>query len=450
MRRHCVVTLFVLVGLAAGGCSSGGGEAADAEAPAELCRTYQRFADLDDELLAPQVFDLSADELVTILDERSRATAAMADLADGELREALQPAATFDPAVDQILLGAWRDDRGRLRAVADAWPTKALEGHDELVVEDGTRIATRDWLSRSTQRRELLYVTCVEPALADGPVQDRAETPTDGLISYFRFTDIPTAAGERLAVTPEGDEVESPFVLPAGWRSPLYGDVVGERVVFNASHDERVGLLAFDRNGDAEVAYDGGTAMMCPSLSSDDLSILAPEQSFSGDERGVFEVRNGEAQDLGLDLALQGCAAEVGHDRLLVAPAAASLADPITASLMARDGSNLQSVDLPAHCNVVLSDVDAAGQNAALSVRCAHPGDSGLWTVDLDSLEASHLITGAVATPKWSPDGRWLAFAFAPVEQRSGDLAVWLVKADGTGARELVEHGAFPIWLPDR
>lgn len=32
---------------------------------------------------------------------------------------------------------------------------------------------------------------------------------------------------------------------------------------------------------------------------------------------------------------------------------------------------------------------------------------------------------------------------------RSSQTDVRLVKADGTGAREVVEDGAFPLWLPE-
>jgi len=83
-----------------------------------------------------------------------------------------------------LLTGACAGQGDTTESAASAWTTKALEGEEELFVEDGARIATRDWLSRSTQRRELLYVTCVEPDLADGPPQDRSATPPPGVISY--------------------------------------------------------------------------------------------------------------------------------------------------------------------------------------------------------------------------------------------------------------------------
>jgi Tol biopolymer transport system component len=52
--------------------------------------------------------------------------------------------------------------------------------------------------------------------------------------------------------------------------------------------------------------------------------------------------------------------------------------------------------------------------------------------------------------PAWSPDGRWIVFASEPAGTRNA--ALWLVRADGSGLRELVnapgeeEH---PSWSPD-
>jgi TolB protein len=52
-------------------------------------------------------------------------------------------------------------------------------------------------------------------------------------------------------------------------------------------------------------------------------------------------------------------------------------------------------------------------------------------------------------TPAWSPDGTRIAFT----SYRSGGPAIWVMNADGTGARPLTDHGdhidAFPTWSPD-
>jgi len=52
-------------------------------------------------------------------------------------------------------------------------------------------------------------------------------------------------------------------------------------------------------------------------------------------------------------------------------------------------------------------------------------------------------------TPAWSPDGEWIAFA----TYRSGTPAIWIMRADGSQARQLTasgDHGDFlPSWSPD-
>jgi len=52
--------------------------------------------------------------------------------------------------------------------------------------------------------------------------------------------------------------------------------------------------------------------------------------------------------------------------------------------------------------------------------------------------------------PRWSPDGKRIAFQ----SQRSGRWEIWLMNADGTGARQLTSTGTVqgvvnPVWAPD-
>jgi Tol biopolymer transport system component len=50
--------------------------------------------------------------------------------------------------------------------------------------------------------------------------------------------------------------------------------------------------------------------------------------------------------------------------------------------------------------------------------------------------------------PRWSPDGRWIAFQ----SNRGGSYSVWLVRADGQGLRELPRGTGdllYPVWSPD-
>jgi len=54
--------------------------------------------------------------------------------------------------------------------------------------------------------------------------------------------------------------------------------------------------------------------------------------------------------------------------------------------------------------------------------------------------------------PRWSPDGRWIAFTRGTSCTDNGcKLDIWLIRPDGTGARPLTHDGgsAEPTWSPD-
>lgn len=47
--------------------------------------------------------------------------------------------------------------------------------------------------------------------------------------------------------------------------------------------------------------------------------------------------------------------------------------------------------------------------------------------------------------PDWSPDGRTLAV----VRHDGGTPSIWVVRADRTGARQVVPDAFSPVWSPD-
>ena len=53
--------------------------------------------------------------------------------------------------------------------------------------------------------------------------------------------------------------------------------------------------------------------------------------------------------------------------------------------------------------------------------------------------------------PKWSPDGRWITFDAAPTFGPDFRTSIWIMRADGSGARQLTDDGfdVEPVWSPD-
>jgi eukaryotic-like serine/threonine-protein kinase len=59
---------------------------------------------------------------------------------------------------------------------------------------------------------------------------------------------------------------------------------------------------------------------------------------------------------------------------------------------------------------------------------------------------AARQITKRTSTlPRWSPDGRWIAFGL----DRSSASGIFLVTPDGTDEHRLTETGGWPVWWPD-
>jgi dipeptidyl aminopeptidase/acylaminoacyl peptidase len=81
--------------------------------------------------------------------------------------------------------------------------------------------------------------------------------------------------------------------------------------------------------------------------------------------------------------------------------------------------------------------------------REAQKTNSDLWLVPVAGGEPRRLTTaqGADNHPRWSPDGKSIAFS----SNRGGSTQVWLLPADGGEARQLTKlpiHVSGPIWSP--
>jgi TolB protein len=85
---------------------------------------------------------------------------------------------------------------------------------------------------------------------------------------------------------------------------------------------------------------------------------------------------------------------------------------------------------------------------------CSPATRSSLWIMNANGSGQRRLTSGRSVDndPRWSPDGRWIAFTRGTACTSNGcRLDIWLIRPNGTGARPLTRNGgsAEPSWSPD-
>jgi TolB protein len=99
----------------------------------------------------------------------------------------------------------------------------------------------------------------------------------------------------------------------------------------------------------------------------------------------------------------------------------------------------------------VASSADATfpGQNGKIAFSRSSPSSAQIYSVNPDGTGDGKISSTAGAIddhPAWSPDGRRIAFT--SYRSFSG-AAIYVMNADGSGARMLVDGGEHPAWSPD-
>lgn len=142
---------------------------------------------------------------------------------------------------------------------------------------------------------------------------------------------------------------------------------------------------------------------------------------------------------------------------MTMAPFFSSDGKRIGVSLLEGKGSaNLYSIDLGSRVATQLTgtgEIDMGGSyspdNSMIVFASNRSGQRGIYKMASDGSRVQRISfgDGAYSMPVWSPRGDWIAFT----KRMGNDLAIGIMKTDGTGERMLTSgfHDNGPTWAPN-
>jgi eukaryotic-like serine/threonine-protein kinase len=108
-----------------------------------------------------------------------------------------------------------------------------------------------------------------------------------------------------------------------------------------------------------------------------------------------------------------------------------------------RDGGPAVALT-PPEIDAGYADMSPDGQSLAYTT--AEGAEERVYIQSLSGERPPRPLRGGPASvPRWSPDGRLIAFA----PDRSYYRGIYVIHADGTGERQLTKVGGWPVWWPD-
>ena len=98
--------------------------------------------------------------------------------------------------------------------------------------------------------------------------------------------------------------------------------------------------------------------------------------------------------------------------------------------------------------------IDPSPDGKAVAYGADRGAGSRIWRVDPPGppVELTRDPGSSDTNPAWSPDGGQIGFARSPIGGAESNLALWIMNADGTHPRRMMEMiggAAAPIWMPD-
>jgi dipeptidyl aminopeptidase/acylaminoacyl peptidase len=128
--------------------------------------------------------------------------------------------------------------------------------------------------------------------------------------------------------------------------------------------------------------------------------------------------------------------------------------------LVGADGSGLTSISYP-EWFVRSASWSPDGQRLAFAAVHRQTDEYGIWLADShggNPRQLASLDGGQTERhwPAWSPDGEWIAYARRTDHRTRGSFEVWVIRDDGSDARQVYEDccepntvGSVPAWSPD-
>jgi hypothetical protein len=425
-----------------------------------------RLDEREEALEAPQVYALDEAALAEALAGRREVLAELGEETHGELHGLLEDRSLAQPAIDEAVLDTWDEDRARLvEGHYDGWLDMVV-GH-EVRRDDGEEIDVPDYWRTTQAGYERLVVGCRAPELAGGPEQEVSEDPPPGRLVAFRPPR--RAAGDEgghiVVATERGtnehelemSEIPGASDNPRQWAATGWVDSSP-----TPDHHLLVNARAGDEYAMVEAALDGTIVdfvqrssegpIMCPGWDSRGERILALQDSSDANERKVLLLDLTRATPSGpapLPFATASCSDFITDNRIVVSDAALDINDERAVWTVGVDGSDPRELYRPPdRCTTQVGSVDPGATRVALAQSCDDPLGNGIVVVDLASGESQRVVTGTAALPKWSPDGGWLVFGYAPLGG-GPRVGTWMARPDGRQLRQVLESPAwFPVWLP--
>ena len=196
--------------------------------------------------------------------------------------------------------------------------------------------------------------------------------------------------------------------------------------------------------GDSEVRW------QCPRFSDGDEFVVAVAQSPDVDreEVVVVELATGDSRQISAvdatDPRPAGCASFVDNSSIAVNEL--NEASRFVVVRVDLDSGEKSLIFESETCNSLWPDVDPAGTRVAFATGCVNPRESALIIADLASGEVRTVVNAPLSTPRWSPDGEWIAVVLARTDGTFG-TDLWVMRPDGSDAQLAIEEAAWPSWF---